>query len=269
MNTVDQSCWPDIFAHAMAEYPRECVGLLIDGYVKDCVVGGQYVPLKNIAETPETHGRMAKRDLEEYHGRITAIVHSHPNGPDCPSGADMQSQMAWQIPWIIVSTNGKNCRPPFAFGDEVGPLPLENRPFRHGVTDCWDAIRSYFDQKKGIKLKNQPRDWGWWNLGENIYMDGVEGSGFTQISANNQRDILAQLQPDDVYLLYLRSDVPNHGGVYLGEGLGYHHLGSDRAGPYSPNTRSKIESIVRWVDYRPLIFRYGLHEDHQDTRSAR
>lgn len=249
-----------MYAEANRRYPREACGIIVDGHVRDHIVYGSFVPLENVSKNPSETFRVGKSDLEKYTGRITAIWHSHPDEAPAPTAHDMITQMRWKIPSIIVSTNGSNCLEPFAFGDQLGILPLHNRIFRSGVTDCVAAIRDHF-RLKGITWEDTPRDWGWWNRGLNLYMDSYPKAGFRRIKADSPEELLRVLQPDDVFMLSMRSNVPNHGGVYLGDGLIYHHLGSERGGPYSPINRSTTESAMRWMDYRPIVLRYGLDEN--------
>lgn len=266
MRTVSEELYIPIYEHAKAEYPKECCGLVIDGYIENGVVFGDYVRMSNVHQDPTNSFAMSKSERIPYLHRITALVHSHPDWHPAPSAADMTGQMNMAIPWIILSTNGSNCTAPFAFGDELGDIDLEDRPFRHGVTDCFDGIRDYYKQKKGIILPNFARDWEWWNDGQDLYSKGFEKAGFKLIETPEIRDIARLIEPDDVFILSMRSNVPNHGGIYLGDGLIYHHLGSERAGPYSPKHRSTIESAMRWMDYRPTILRYFPHEEDRAPR---
>lgn len=266
MRTVDQSLWLDMYAHALAEYPKEAVGLVVDGHVQNLCVFGTFVPLRNVHENPTEHYRIPKSAIEFYAGRITALWHSHPDEAPAPSAHDMITQMNWKVPSIIVSTDGSNCLEPFAWGDELGILPLENRIFRSGVTDCVAAIRDHFRLNLGITWKDTPRDWGWWNRGQNLYIESYGPAGFHRLRANSPEELLSVVQPNDVFMLAMRSNVPNHGGVYLGDGLIYHHLGSERGGAYSPVNRSTVESAMRWMDYRPIVLRYGLNEDDPSSR---
>jgi proteasome lid subunit RPN8/RPN11 len=261
MRTIAEDLYVPLYQHAMQEYPKESCGLIVDGYIENLVVHGQYVPMKNSYKNPTEGFYISKRDIEPYLGRITALAHSHPDADPVPSAADMNGQMNMAVPWIILSTNGSNCSAPFAFGEQLGDIPLEDRYFRHGVTDCYDAIKDYCKQKRGIILPNFPRDWGWWDNGGNLYEKGFTHAGFRRIKADTPEEISQLIEPHDVFLLSMRSNVANHGGIYLGDGLLYHHLGSERSGPYSPKHRSKIESAMRWMDYRPTILRYGLNEN--------
>lgn len=263
MNTVDPALWQVLYEYSMAKYPEEACGLIIDGYIDNYVVHGEFVPISNVSQTPTSTYKMSKSEFEKYIGRVTAVFHSHPDAPPCPSAADMRDQIKQGVPYIIVSTNGSNCQVPFAFGDQLGILPLENRVFRHGVTDCYSAIRDIY-RTKGEVLPEFPRDWEWWvDSNEDFYGSRFPEAGFRKIRADSPEEIARILQPGDVLAICMRSKVPNHGAVYLGDGLIYHHLGSERGGPYAPGNRSVIEPGMRWLDFRPIVLRFEKYENHQ------
>jgi proteasome lid subunit RPN8/RPN11 len=140
-----------IRAHAMSEYPNECIGY---------VSGGRYHQAKNVHESPTLAARMDPKLILKLvkQKKLQAIVHSHPNGPNCPSEADMKAQLDMAIPFILVSCTETAALPPFAWGDQLEPLPLEGRGFQHGVADCYELIRDE-GRPRCIILPPYPRDW--------------------------------------------------------------------------------------------------------------
>jgi cell wall-associated NlpC family hydrolase len=99
--------------------------------------------------------------------------------------------------------------------------PLVGRQFSHGVLDCYQLIVDWYQQERGITLKQFPRVDGWWDDGSSdLYTAGFESAGFVRISDGEQP------QPGDGILMQIRSKngVPNHAAIYLGDGLMLHHL---------------------------------------------
>ncbi|MGY4848624.1 NlpC/P60 family protein, partial [Pasteurella multocida] len=92
---------------------------------------------------------------------------------------------------------------------------LYGRKFIHGMTDCYGFVRDWYQQELGIELPNYNRVDGWWNEGENLYVDNFENAGFYQVD---------DLQVGDMIVMQINATVPNHAGVYLGDGLIGHHL---------------------------------------------
>jgi proteasome lid subunit RPN8/RPN11 len=215
--------------HTLAAYPEEACGLV--------TVSG-YEPCTNISLKPTEEFLI---DPSEYVGRdYLAVFHSHPDQPDCPSSADMRSQVASGKPWVIMATNGQTPLEPFAWGDTLPILPLLNRPFRHGVLDCYSIVRDWFRLERGVTLREVPRDFGWWGDGQDLYRQGFQDHGFERIDG-----------PEDgcAFLAQVRSPrVPNHAGIYLGGGLALHHL-QNRLSRREPIHQWARKSVTHWLRY--------------------
>src|SRR6476619_1042498 len=124
-----------INAHILAEFPKEACGFLIDG---------KFLPCKNIARDPENNFAISGGDFvfAKEEGTLEAILHSHPNGPAFPSAADMKGQLATNVPWVIVVTDGTTVDDRWVWwGDQLPIAPLIGRPFMHGTSDCYTLIR--------------------------------------------------------------------------------------------------------------------------------
>ena len=75
-----------IQAHAVAEYPKECCGLLLAVGRKQ-----QYYPCRNVSTEPNEEFRIAPEEYAaaEDIGEVIGVVHSHPDAtsrPSAPSG---------------------------------------------------------------------------------------------------------------------------------------------------------------------------------------
>jgi cell wall-associated NlpC family hydrolase len=220
--------------HAKAEYPKESCGVIKNGV---------YIPLVNRAENPKEEFDFDPAVLTEE--GIQAIVHSHPDGPDHPSRADMEQQMATGLLWGLVCTDGKETTPPWWWGPGVETPPLIGREFRHGPVgsdgkgDCYALVRDWYKINMGLELPEYPRDNQWWDTGEDMYRANFAASGFEPIS-------LERIQIGDGILAHVLSNVPNHAGVYVGNGLILHHL---------PNRLSREEPLMRWKNLITHVLR--------------
>ncbi|MCB8889922.1 Mov34/MPN/PAD-1 family protein [Vreelandella malpeensis] len=223
----------EIRAAALEAYPLEAVWLITAD-------GCRQVP--NVADDPAATFRVASRDMAAAQAAgLLAVVHSHPDYPDCPSEADMRGQQTSGMPWGIVATDGEQTTPIRWWGVEGAErAPLVGRGFVHGIHDCYGLIRDYYAEELDVVLPDVPRSWEWWLAGQDLYQDGFAAAGFRRISAEEAR-------PGDMWLAQLRSPVPSHGGVLLEHGLALHHPCGRFA--VDPSRLSVREPLGRWLPY--------------------
>jgi proteasome lid subunit RPN8/RPN11 len=208
--TLTESVKSAIVDHANNELPKECCGLVIIRKGKQV-----YFPCANLGVgsdnfilSPEDY---SKADEE---GDIVAVVHSHPNMSAKPSQADLVACEASGLPWFIVGL-------PDQVWEYIEPsgyvAPLVGRVWSHGVLDCYSIIRDYYKMERGIDLLNFERSDEWWKRGKNLYLENFSKAGFREI----KQDVMAA---SDVILMRINSTVPNHGAIYLGDGVILHHV---------------------------------------------
>ena len=222
----------DIKTHAQICYPRESCGI---------VAGGEYFGITNTHREPGKHFRIDPKILVHYRNRferIDGIMHSHPNGPDFPSYEDQLAQRDTATAWGIVVVREGFAEDPFFFGDEAPVPPLIGRTFRHGVTDCYALVRDWFRTEMDVLLPNFPRKNKWWE-DENMFLDHFQEAGFERIERIEKRG--------DCVIGSILSKVPNHTGVYEGDGLLLHHL---------CNRLSRREPIGPWIKHVDYHLRY-------------
>ena len=196
-----------ILEHAKQEYPRESCGVVIIYKGKE-----KYIPCRNIAED-NNHFIIHEEDYAnaEDLGEIIKIVHSHPRSNPQPSPADMVKIEETEIPWIIINPITEHWTETHPSGYKA---PLIGRQFAFGVLDCYSLIRDYYKETLGIELLNFNRTDKFWERGENLYMDNFEKAGFIKVN---------DIKEHDVIIMYLGASIPNHGGVYIGDGKILHH----------------------------------------------
>lgn len=197
-----------IRAHAVAEYPRECCGLIIAVGRKE-----EYVACRNISESPGEQFRLAAEDwaLAEDRGRVLAVVHSHPDDDARFTEPDRIACEASGVPWVVVSVRDRVALDIAAMSPTGWIAPLLERPFFHGILDCYTLIRDWYAREVGITLLDFDRSDDWWHKGQDLYMEGFEKASFLRIAPGEP------LQYGDVVLMNVRATVANHAGVYLGD----------------------------------------------------
>lgn len=222
--------------HAIAAYPKEAAFLW---------TGAGIYPVDNVSETPETHCQISDTDLlAARKAGLRAVIHTHPDDWPVPSSADMRAQLDNAVPFGICTVRGGEVSDLVWFG---GDRPaLEGRGFVHGVTDCYALCRDYYADH-GITIPEYPRDWEWWDDGQSLYVDYFRDAGFIEIAE-------AELREGDAVLFQIRSDVPNHAGIYLGGGVFLHHPAGRY--PVMPGKLSKRDNYYRWRDYATHWLRF-------------
>lgn len=212
MAILNKTLEKEILKHAEDEYPKESCGIIIKvGRSK------KYVRCTNVASKEHSEDEFVI-SAEEYssvedQGEVLAIVHSHPDATTMPSIRDRAVCSAMEIPWIITSWPDADIR-------MIVPekAPLLGRHFCHGTDwDCYGLIRDYYHDVLGIELNRYDHDYYWWELGENFYVDNFEREGFYRVTDGT-------IKEHDLIIMQIRSKVPNHGGVYVGDNLMLHHM---------------------------------------------
>ena len=209
----------EIQQHARDCYPEECIGVISKG---------KYIRLKNKAGRPEED---AKPDMEIFgnmlaRGLVDALIHSHPDGPFYPTYADMLSQINLDIPHGLVACyKGAACTPVALWGDSLEPLPLKQRPFQHGISDCYEACRDWYSINMDLHLMPVARSWEWWNNDKNLYVDHIKKAGFFEIEADKMQygDAILFKVPVRNKDNRLVADVYNHAAIYQENDTIYHH----------------------------------------------
>lgn len=233
--------------HAIAEYPKESCGLIVAVGRKEI-----YMPCDNVADNPADDFAIAPRSIAEAEelGEITAIVHSHPDAPPHPSDNDKRQCEAFGVEWLIIAVHTDpaipGCEPYIAGRHVFAPSgyrpPLRGRDYKFGTQDCYTLIQDYYAWELGIQLPDVQREDKFWERGEELYLDHFAAFGFEPIDAPSQKG--------DLILMNLRSQVVNHGAIWLGEAdhimhHPYNHL-SERTvygGYWRENTRLFVRKV--------------------------
>lgn len=221
MIDIAEATYGVMLAHAAAQAPRECCGLLVrlaDSAQLVYYAGANMYTGKagedRFQLDPEAWVR-----AEEL-GEVVAVVHSHPNASANPSMADRVGCERSGLPWVIVGW-------PSGVVKQLEPCgwqaPYKQRVFSHGVLDCYTLIQDWFVREVRIELPDFERDDDWWKdrpgqPAQDLYMQNFERAGFVRVQGQPQRH--------DVVLMQVMSDKANHGAVYLGDGVILHHLHS-------------------------------------------
>ena len=244
--------------HARAEFPKESCGV---------IVNDRYIACENLAKPASEHipddescgcqlcsFRISANVMIEHGDDLQMIIHSHPNGPLFPSLIDTKSQISTGVAWGLIALDDSRCNQPLVWGGDTPLSPILGREFMHFTSDCYTLIMDTFALGKDalaaqdiegwpfdpIILPDFPRADGWWGGEDDFYNTKPFEIGFVEIPAESAK-------PGDVFLMSIRSEKMNHGGVLLTNGLLMHHLPArlsrrEPAGIWS-------RQVKRWLRY--------------------
>lgn len=224
----------EIEEHFKKEYPREGCGVI-------AIVKGspQWFPCTNIAEDDNDFIISHKEYLEirkKYD--ILAIVHSHIDQSNEPSVQDVNSCNALGIPYHIYSYPDMDLN---IVEPKKNFYPLIGREYEFGVRDCFEALRDWLAEEK---IHIPPRE----PFEEDFYEKQLNYFSEDYIKNWSHKKVEGAPQKNDVLIFQVESKLPNHCGVYLQDGIFYHH---------AVNRLSCREPLHPfWMKYLVGIYRY-------------
>lgn len=111
----------------------------------------------------------------------------------------------------------------FELSDRNLGIPLLGREWVYGISDCYEAVRSWFWQVRGLRLDYFPREYGWWEKQElGMYHEFYSTQGFVPIPSS-------ELDEGDVILYRMGGKSISHAAVYT-DGQVYGHLLGRKSG---------------------------------------
>lgn len=242
-----------IRSEAISAFPNEAAWVITQAGCRQ---------VENVADDPTNFFDIAPIDVARAQAEgLLAIVHSHVNGQHYPSEMDMRYQVASNVPWGLLTTDGVGASALCWWGGKTieQTEDLEHRPFRHGTSDCFALVRDYYRVKLGIELQDVPRKWRWWE-DQNIIEEHIEPLGFFVVKGDPK--------PGDVWLASFssQSNVMNHCGVLVDNDLTLHHPGANE--PVSDMKKAAFMPIYR---YLPYIRKWIRHKDmaHENLSPTR
>lgn len=168
-------------------------------------------------------------------GAVLALVRVRQGGPAGPTRDEMQAQIDAGVPMVVVSVEGMGfLAKSYVWGDHLLDAPLLDRPFVHGIFDCYEALRSWKWQKEAELLPPMARDDRWWDRemqhNPNLYLKHFRDIGYSEFRPAPRTPLdldapdLAPQIGDGILFQIGEAKTVNHAAIYLGYGNIYHHL---------------------------------------------
>lgn len=237
MKNLTQKTIEEIKSHANEIYPEECCGVVVRKGRKQIVVRAEN-------EHPDDKTKYFKipaqtyKDCVKKYDEIIAIYHSHPDGPGNFTYHDIAVSEVLEVPIIMMEWPKGNYI--FHSPKQGGNIPYTQRPFILGILDCYTLMRDYFRRELTIELPALQVPYEWWKKGENLYLDNIEKFA-------RRIPGIKDLKKNDVILMCIEADVPEHGAIYTGDGKILHHMMGklSRHSVYSRFYQERTHSIWR------------------------
>lgn len=232
--------WTAIEDYTLAQYPKEMCGIILKST-------GEFVPLENSHETPESAFSILPEHFAKYLGDIAAVLHSHCTSKvqhevfdlRTPSYKDIEMQKASGIPWGIVGCEGFTVSYPIWLPRKPKQKYL-NRRFIWFIDDCYSLVQDYYLFELGIKLPDHKatEDFAQLRNFNNLFDAHILDYGFHQLSVDTK------LEKGDLLLLDNAGGKRNHLGIYTGTGILHQSL------------ISKEESLEHFVNKFHMVLRH-------------
>lgn len=206
--------------YSISQFPREACGFILNN--------NEFITLENIHPEPLSNFLTCPFEYLKYKDQIKYIFHSHTREDSnkplesylTPSKSDMQNQMLFNVPWVLLACDVNRSTHCEIFGWQIIRDDFIGKTFVHGIRDCYSLVRNYFYKTKGCLLKEIPRENFWWESDENLYMKSFKSVGFSEVFRENNK-----FEVNDLLLFKIgRTKSINHAGVYIGNGWMLHHL---------------------------------------------
>lgn len=201
-----------IIAHAKTAYPQEACGFVMHNpHSRGLIAEKAENVWKETDESKrEDHFRIDPGlTLEKIKsGNLRAVYHSHSVGSSAPSAHDIATVEGVQLPLYCYSVQDEemSCQIPEFFRLNL----LEGRNYLPLVHDCASLVQDYYLQKLQIDSPFLPRTYKQGIFGHTKLLDYMESIGMERMPEET-------LQEHDVLIMALKSPMPNHAAVYLGE----------------------------------------------------
>lgn len=204
-------------------------------------------PCSNITQDEEGPSRAFEISDEEYtslsqRARVCGIYHSHGTGGAAAfSESDIELATVMELPiyLYIVGTGAW-----LSYVPPTYEVPLLSQPWQWGFSDCYETIRTYYRQTKGVHLGDYDRDESFEKAEQSAILQYVAAEGFTTLPATETS------APDDVLVFTTGGGAyPHHLGVLLtGQQFLHHPIGAlSRRDPLDGRWLKRLHQVLRYT----------------------
>lgn len=221
---------------------RSTITALADEYpgieVGGCVIDGKAIQLANLAADP---AKAITMDLAGYYHLCQCIWHTHTaDGRDGFSVEDIKASRQIGIPYLLYTANKT-----WHYYDPHEVKPFIGRKWDWVHQNCYDLLRDWvlttFSYRMNEFYLSSESAWQTEDVG---YVANLPSEGFKRIDPAN-------LQENDIILMQVETQYPNHVGILVDgpKNLMLHHLAGQlsQQSIYGGHWRKATHSVWRFV----------------------
>ncbi|PNX47678.1 MAG: hypothetical protein BV456_10710, partial [Thermoplasmata archaeon M8B2D] len=177
----------EIWQHAFDKAPNECCGVIMHN---------KYFPCENIAGDKRCTFKISNEVIARAYSSddFQAIIHSHIDYPHL-SKNDMLRQSFMNVAWGVAFINDYQKDGIYFWGGDIETQRLEERPFIHGLYDCYSLVSDFYKIKFNENLPYIPRENLWYETVKDLFMKHLVASGFNEVHGNGYQPSVG-----DIYL---------------------------------------------------------------------
>ena len=190
--------------------------LEICGFILSSPEGPVIEPAKNCAEIPASQFRFEAAEYlrQSNSGKLIGLYHSHPSTSSALSTADKVLAESYQLPLAVYSVpeDAFNIYTPNGY-----IVPLVGRSFVLGCHDCASLVLDYYRQELKIELPDMEHSVQCLVTGWSGFRSYLGANGFRAVQVPQKHDVLLMALGES-------KGLPNHAGIFLGDGRMLHQL---------------------------------------------
>ena len=204
----------EIKAHAEENQKEESCGLILSDSIVRCA---------NASENPASHFTISPFDYlkASRKEKIKAVYHTHVSENNYFSEEDKKMSRGHNLPFVLYHLGTRSF---LCFDPKKERVVDIDKKFELGKRDCYTLVKDYY-KKLGIKVGgNNDLGKNWLNENPNLIQDLFKLNQTSLDVIEMGWSGIEMLKKHDVIVFeMIKGDGPCHVGVYLGDGIMYHH----------------------------------------------
>lgn len=218
------------------------------GFIYQTDGGVHAYPCPNVTKDEEGTARTFEISPDAYTeaarlGRICAIYHSHSRGGAhgfSEEDLGLAQEMCLPLHLYVVDTGEW-----LSYTPPTYVVPLTGQSFAWGEADCYELVRTYYRQERGVYLTDYERDETFERAASSAITQYIASEGFSPVPIGDagprEGDVLLFTTPGSSY--------PHHLAIYIGQQRMLHHPlgGLSRTDQLDGKGLKRLSQVLRYT----------------------